>query len=254
MNNETFIDGLNKFITSELTSLFTILPAKIVTTPSGYGNKPFIDAQPLITHKRSDGKVFEFAQVNQVPLQVCSGNMGVANVTVPVKEGDIVLLLYAQRDIGNFMNSDGVEPSDPFLRAPLREYPLCAIPCMFTLGTDSPDIDPDNLIVKNDKSGLTLKPSGDIIFEDENLTVSQLNDGTYSVVSNGGSITLDNGSGTLTLQASGDIDANGCTINTSGNVITPAGADLDAIYAWANSHTHTTIAVGSPTTPTNSPV
>lgn len=46
-----------------------------------------------------------------------------------------------------------------------------------------------------------------------------------------GSIVIDNGSGTVTLKTNGDVDANGATITTTGDVTTPEGVSL-------RTHTH----------------
>lgn len=72
----------------------------------------------------------------------------------------------------------------------------------------------DKRIYARDASGVTiceiwLKSSGDV-----------------EVLSTGGSIKADNGSGSFELKASGDIDLNGVTIDTSGNMVVPTSLSL----------------------------
>ena len=68
-------------------------------------------------------------------------------------------------------------------------------------------------IVSNDNGSVTLRPDGGTIVETPESTFDAAADG---------SITGDNGNGSFELQAGGDFVVNGVTIDTSGNVTSPA--------------------------------
>lgn len=75
-------------------------------------------------------------------------------------------------------------------------------------------------------------------FSNDGIKVRSVDGTKYTWWKSSGEIESNNGNGNMTLLASGDADINGCTINTSGNVITASGTDLDQLRDTYNSHNH----------------
>lgn len=96
----------------------------------------------------------------------------------------------------------------------------------------------DKRIYARDSGGVSkvelwLKGDGSAILSNDNGTVELKEDG---------SAILSNDNGSLELKENGEVEANGATIDTTGDVTTPEGVSL-------RTHTHNVTAVGSPTGP-----
>ena len=97
-----------------LRDVHTILPAKIIEVTDYAQQKATI--QPLIKERRRDAPwnpkaLSDMALLQNVPIIFPSGNSGM--LSMPVKAGDIVLLVFSERSIDNFLYSDGSKPVDP---------------------------------------------------------------------------------------------------------------------------------------------
>lgn len=163
-----------------------------------------------IQRLNTNGKAFTPPPVIRCPVCVYGAAGGL--VEVQINKGDECLIHFSMRCIDGWRQQGGVAPlvsverfrhSDAFAVLAPRSMP--------------------NVVEGYDNSGIKIRSL----------------DGTrYVWLQNDGTISCDNGNGNLTLLPNGNVDANGCTINTSGNVITASGTDLDQLRAIYNSHNH----------------
>ena len=159
-------------------------------------------------------------------------------MTFPVKQGDVGILHFSERDTTNYLTANGENIVDLALTPPLglggALYPLCWEGEIFT-ASKNPDIDPINVVVQNEDSIFII--------------------GTNSIdIVTTNYIKITNGSAIMEFQPSGDINANGATITSNGNVITANGANLDALWNKNWNHNHGGVASGSSDTGGNKPI
>lgn len=181
-----------QLIKDALREVATIKPA-VVTSVKGQ----FINARPLTKTKYRKGPQEYAPEVFNVPLMVYSG--GGAYISVPVKAGDMVILLFSDRDTGGLMETSINVSSDGFdanFVDPLRYYPLVAIPCFYT-APDAVSVDPSKITIINGSSRITVDQDGDVDIESAaNINVSS--------------------SGNIDVEATGNVDITGTLINLNG--------------------------------------
>jgi hypothetical protein len=152
------VDALQGMVDYRLLSLFTITPARV--TNVDYNNN-HLNAQPLIRTKYSDNSQQTPPELFHIPIFILSANGGTARVTLPVKVGDTVLVLYSQRSLGDFYESDGKTVVDTDSLVTHGSYPIMALPCLFTKAS-AKTIDSENLVVENGSTKMVIKPNGNI--------------------------------------------------------------------------------------------
>lgn len=245
MRRTTDYESLDLFFRDKLRNAHTIKPAVVLKN-----NGSTVDVRPLTTTRYRDGTQLPFHICYDVPLMIYAGTKGNARITVPVIEGDTVLLLCSDRDVGTLLDSPvdtkSIFPSDEI--EPLELYPIMAIPMFFTEPEGKP-IDTKNIIIENGSTKITVKPSGDIdIDTPANINV---NAGGNASVSVGGSADISVGGSTTLSTASLTVDAPTSTF--TGNVaiagnLTTAGtaaitgaltaATVDGSNVSLENHTH----------------
>lgn len=171
---------------------------------------PTASVKPNYRIVYDDGTVDELPMVHDIPIQMPSANGGKARITMPIKPGDPIGIAFAERNEAD--NSD---------KTTHGVYPAFGVTGVSDGGRP---IDPDNIIIENEKAIFTIKPTGEIV--------------------------VTSGAGTITLLVSGDIDANGAKITKAGRVITKAGVDVDSFYAEYQAHRHGGVSTGPATTGT----
>ncbi len=202
---------LHEFIESKFLELYSCIPAKITAVDKL--SVGIVNVEPIINTRRSDGSTIEFAEYLEIPLMVYSANAGLAKITMPVKVGDTVTLLYSQRDTEQYLAGDMSKVYDSEALRVMGEYPIVAIPCSYTEAKPI-EVDPDNVVIQNDKVLTTMTPEGDQTTENETVKVEYLNSGDISIT---------NGDCTVEIKAGGDT-----SIVTSGKVDVQAGGDITA--------------------------
>lgn len=215
---------LQEFIESKFIDLYTCIPAKIISTENL--SKGLVDVQASINTRRSDGTTTEFADYLDIPLSVYSANGGLAKITMPVKVGDTVTLLYSQRDTEQYLAGDMSKVYDAEALRVMGEYPVVAIPCSYTEAKPI-EVDPDNVVIQNDKIITTMTPEGDQTTENETVTVEYLNSGD---------ITITNGDCTIEVKAGGDtsiVTSGKVDVQADGNITATTSANIEATAASA---------------------
>lgn len=107
-------------------------------------------------------------------------------------------------------------------------FPGWAVTQIFTDGNAKP-IDPDNVVLENDKATVTLNPNGDIALANPKVKIQALVDGNVQV---------SNGAGNLVMDPSGLVTVNGAKITPDGRIITAKGIDVDDFFEKYSRHTH----------------
>lgn len=210
---------LRGFVDDMLYDVQTNIPA--VVTSVNYGNGT-LSAKPLIKTKKKGGQMYEEPMVHDVPILTAAGNTGKAKMTFPIKVGDKVVLIMANRDTGTLLNSSGGSIVEPEMDKPLGWYPIGAHACLF-VEADANDIDPENIIIKNDKAKFTITNS---------------------------STKIETAGGSAELKASGELNVNGAKISPDGQITTASGVNLDLFFQDYNLHKHSDVQTGSSNTGT----
>jgi len=216
--------ALSIFIGRYMRGVHTNIRGKITEVDYGNGS---VSVQPTAFTQYPSGTIDKYSAIHDVPLQLPTGNNGKAFLSMPVKPGDMVGLAFSERneddntDTGTHEMSPGWATTHGLGRA----------------------IDPENVVLANDKGSIVIKPAGDISLKNPKVTAEILSDGNVSI---------DNGAGKLSMDPSGMIGANGAKITPAGKIITAAGVDLDDFYQWYIQHVHDGVERGDAST--NKPV
>lgn len=178
---------------------------------------PSVDIQPMAYTEMDNGVIDKYPIIYGVPVQLPSGANGKARLTMPIKAGDMVGLSFSERN-----ESDNNDQNTHQL------FPGWAVTQIFSDGNAKP-IDPENVVLENDKGSVVLKPNGDMSLKNPKVTIEMKADG---------SVKVSNGPGNLSIDPSGEITANGAKITTSGRMVTANGVDLDAFFDKYERHVH----------------
>lgn len=119
---------------------------------------------PTINTKQADDTFLDENEIFDLQIIMMAANRGNAQLAMPVKEGDPCIILYCDRSLGDYDDSDGQTVINTDQRRPLGRNPIAAICCSFTLATPIP-IDPENVYIKNGNSQITIEPSGRVIVD-----------------------------------------------------------------------------------------
>jgi len=121
MNVNTDYQALERFVRDKLRYVHTIKPCVVVRN-----NGHTVDVKPLTTTRYRDGTQLPFNTFDDVPLMIYSGTKGGARVTVPVVEGDTVVVLCSDREYADLLDSpidtDSIFPSESV--QPFGLYPI----------------------------------------------------------------------------------------------------------------------------------
>lgn len=145
---------MNKFLLNYMRNVHTIKPALVKKV---VGNR--ISAAILTKTRYADDYQQPFPDVNNVPLMVYSGGLGTSRVTVPVSVGDMVLILFSDRDLGGLMLGSGKTPAEPDDIKTHEYHPVMAIPCMFSLPNEKP-IEPGKIVIESGVSRVAVGLDG----------------------------------------------------------------------------------------------
>lgn len=166
------------------------------------------------------GKSYNPPPIVNCPLCIYGGTGGV--LEVQIAEGDECLIHFSQRCIDGWRQQGGISPLVKLER--FREADAFAV-----------------LAPRSSKNAIAG-------YSNDGIKLRSLDGTVYAWLKNDGTVELKNDNGTLTIQPGGDINANGCIIDTGGNVTTDSGTDLDAFKAEYDAHVHGGVQSGAATT------
>lgn len=238
----------------------TYLPAVVVDITDYEQTQQIRAVQPLPNILFEDNQFIEMPYIYNVPVEM----MGTREClfSVPIKVGDTVSLKFSKRSISELKNQISGKAYTPeekrmYDTADCVAYPtVLNKPANLNPSAIHTEIKFRDILVSYQEDGTivetngvitrTYQPTGDIEITNGTYTLTITPSGTYTYINGAATFTVNssgliegsNSAGEFTLQASGNMLINGCLINTSGNVITAGGTDLDALRAAYNSHVH----------------
>lgn len=201
MDTPSLAKVIEDTIDAKLLDLHTCMPAKVVKVDV---TKAQCDVQPLFKRKYGDGEIVKLPVITNVPISFYRA--GKCFISLPVHVGDLVELRFAERSLDVWLSKGGeIEPID------YRKFDLSdavAYPGLYPF-TDPPvGATANDLIIKNDTTVITVKPSGEVEVQASSA---------IKLLSN-------------LIELSGNSDA----IALASKVMT----ELQKIQTWAASHTH----------------
>ncbi len=172
-------DILEGFLEKHLRdNLATGIPA-IVVAKDEYNSKQFVDVKPQISRVLSTGQVISNDEITIYDVPVIWPGSGTALFSCPVEVGHTVWLSFSQRNIEDWLYTDGTQEVVPGDARHFSMTDAVAIPGLYTaLSNNHPST--ENVELKWDNKKISLKPSGEI--------------------------EITNGGGKVILKANGDID------------------------------------------------
>lgn len=234
----TLNEVIDRLIEDRLQGINTGIPAKVVGVDY---EKCLVSVIPLIKDRRSDNRVITYEQIDDVPLFIYASAGNTARVTLPIKGGDVVALHFSQRDVENFLLSNGELIVDPENSEFLSTSPLYAVPSISTLAR-AKAISSTDIIIENNASFVRVTPDGTIEINTQNFLVNCVNatvNAQTSVINsssttiNGNSMVVNVGDTTF----NGNVSVNG-NFGAGGGSFTHNGTDV------GDSHTHGGVAPG----------
>ena len=214
-----FFDGIDGYLRE---NVGTGMPA-IVVSVAEYGDKQFVDVKPAIARLRETGEVISNDEITIYDVPVVWPSSGGALFSCPVVVGDTVWLSFSQRNIEDWLYSDGTQEVIPGDSRHFSMTDAVAFPGLYTaLSNLKPST--ENVELKWRDKLISLKPSGEI--------------------------SVSNASGSYTLKNDGNIELRpAATVTVIGNVEVQGTvtATVDVVGGGKSLKTHTHI--GSPTAP-----
>lgn len=238
-----------------LEDLHTAIPARVDSVDYSTG---YITAQPLVKARYSLNKYNEYPPIGDIPPLFPNDGYD-AFITMPLKVGATVLILFSERDPSSTLESNGMSTVVGDFSKVMGLYPIGWL----TLATlpRAKEFSPTDIVINNDKVKVNLTPNS-VVITNQNGTITLTEDGTMIqensaatvTVSSSGAISLSNGSGAMSLSPNGSMSLtggsasistspdgtiviNGLTITPDGNLITAAGVDV-------NTHIHSGVDTG----------
>lgn len=189
-------------IANALAEINIAIPAKIVSyDPSSVR----ATVKPTIPKRLSNGETLPAPQIVNVPVCFPMADIGgaVAQITLPMKAGDGVLLVFSHRSLENWLSGSEQSPDDP------RMFDLSDAFAMPSTNAKSPSADGENLCIKYGAGTLKIMPSGDVLINAPSTTVTAPQNTINGNVQVNGDFTL---TGSVTAQ--GEVTGNGVSLST----------------------------------------
>ena len=216
-NVNTFEEALRLYVDNYMRGVYSLLPATVIAVDYSV---PSVDVRPSIYNKNSNGDVVRIADVLDVPLFVLSADGGNKRITLPVKVGDRVSVLFSDSDTTNVMTNKTDDAIVTF-SDPNQMFPLCALAGFFTPASPKA-IDAENIVLEHGSTKMTLKSDKVVIDADVEingdikLNGSQHTTGTTLVeeqLTGQGGMAISGGSG---ASVTGSISVNGGDVKADG--------------------------------------
>lgn len=206
-----FTSIVESMIETRIGELHTCLPGKVVKVDV---TKAQCDVQPLLKRTYANGEVVSMPVITNVPIAFYRA--GKAFITLPVHVGDYVELKFSERSLDVWLEKGGeVDPAD------FRKFDLSdaiAYPGLYPNSDPPAGATANDIIIKNDATVITIKPSGEVEIKADNA---------IKLLSN-----------LITLSGDGD------AIALASKVLT----ELQNIHTWATTHVHSGVTSGSGST------
>lgn len=193
---------------SLLSEINTALPATIIDyNPSTVR----ATVKPTLPKRLNNGETLQAPQIVNVPVCFPMADISgtVAQITLPLKAGDGVLLIFCQRSLENWLSGNEVAPDDP------RQFDLSDAFAIPSTNARSPAADAANLCLRYGKGSIKITPSGDVLIDASSTTVTAPNNTFIGDVLINGNVQLNgdmNSSGSIT--ATGEVGGKGISLSS----------------------------------------
>lgn len=134
--------------------------------------KQSVDVQPYFKQTYEDGKTEDMAQIFSVPVAFPRANK--AFVSLPLKKGDTVLLVFSDRSIDKWKSTGGkVDPQDKRMHHISDAF---AIPGGYSFKSPAPieEKNSKDLIIQNEHLKIFVKANGHLQIKNQNEELVQL--------------------------------------------------------------------------------
>jgi len=156
----TLSEIINTMIESKILDIHTSMPGRVETYDHATQKA---DIKPLLRKKYTvnGGTIVEIPVIPGVPVQWASANNGAAYMHLPLKPGDLGLIIFTERSIDTWLSGNGeiTSPNDP------RHHDLSDatfIPGIRPFKQPLSNTNADNFILQNGSIRIELDPSGKI--------------------------------------------------------------------------------------------
>ena len=157
--------ALDSWFDSKILNVHTSFPAVI----EAINDNNTVDVLPLVKTKLSDGSQKLYTTIPDVRLQIYSAKKGDTFITVPISVGDNVWVFVSERDVVNVMDSDGQSAKDSTTLTTHDLSDCFCVPC-FSVDDNAIPIDPDNIVISNKTTKITIKEA-EVVIETNNYKV-----------------------------------------------------------------------------------
>ncbi len=147
LEDQSIDESLNSFILSALMSVNSVMPGKVVKYVDG-----FCSVQPIFKSVYQDFEGNEIVKdkdiIENVP--VLSGRGGGFVVDIPLLPDDLVMLLFSQRSIDSYLETDGKTTIDPQDSRIFDLSDCFALPCGITKKNKPSNYSSSDLVIKTE--------------------------------------------------------------------------------------------------------
>jgi hypothetical protein len=155
------VDVINNGIESKLIDLHTAMPATVVSFDA---SSQTVSVQPTFKRVYNDGTVQLLPIINNVPVVFPSADGGSAILSMPVKAGDHVLLVFAQRALDQWLEKGS--PQDPIDPRKFNLTDAICIPGMFPKTKKSARVSTNSVRLEYQGAKIELFPDGKVTVGD----------------------------------------------------------------------------------------
>jgi len=167
-----FTYTIQKIVESILSEVNTSTPGAIVSYDA-VKNRAIV--KPDIPKWLADDDELATSKIVEVPVLWPASSGGKTSFTMPLKSGNGGLLLFTQRSLENWLSGSKEMPDDP------RQFDISD--CVFIPGLQSSGVsaDPDDVVLKFDKSELRIKEDGTVIIKTDQTEIKMTGDGKIDI-------------------------------------------------------------------------
>lgn len=171
LTTPTFTKFIRAAIRKDILNVHTSVPGKIKTYDE---TKQKASVVPLLKKKWRDssGTLGDLPVLNNVPVFSWSCNNRKTFIHLPLKPGDLGMIMFCDRSIDNYLSSspqEGREVEPTWHNSP-RHHDLSDawfIPGILPFEISLQNISPDDIIIKNNKLTINIAPDGKITIEND---------------------------------------------------------------------------------------
>lgn len=163
MGKNQLVNAMLSTVRNEISGIHTAAPGEIVSYDPGTNQA---SVKPAIKKKVPDGRMLDFPVIVGVPVVWPTAAGGQASLTLPLKAGDGVLLVFSERSIDDWIV--GGESED------LRQYDLTdaiAIPGCNNSAPAAGMAHPEDACLAFGGTSLRITPGGDVVVDGGDLIV-----------------------------------------------------------------------------------